>query len=77
MEEVVNLFMNNDDLSALKLLYSKTNDELVKTLIDYKEQSGYEKDTNDLSNANLDLLYEGTMSYIWQKYNLNEVGGIN
>ena len=23
MEEVVNLFMNNDDLSALKLLYSE------------------------------------------------------
>lgn len=66
MEEVSRLFMEENDIKALKKLYELTQDKVVKILINWKEN--YEEleytDTNEF------MLYDDMINYIFEKYNL-------
>lgn len=66
MEEVSRLFMEENDIKALKKLYKLTQDKVVKILINWKEN--YEEleytDTNEF------MLYDDMINYIFEKYNL-------
>lgn len=70
LKEVVDLFMQDSDEKALKELYKITNDDIVKILIDWKKEYSIEL---QLSNTHLSNMYEDVMSYVWEKYKLNEI----
>lgn len=67
--EVVNLFMEKNDEEALKKLYEITNDELAKILIGWhQEYNEFIREPNTYAGS----MYSDIMSYIWDKYKLNE-----
>lgn len=68
--DVVDLFMEENDKKALEKLYELTNDKLVKLLIDWNAE--YEEFIEEPGTYAGDM-YEDVMSYIWDKYNLNEI----
>lgn len=68
--DIVNLFMEENDEKALNKLYELTNDELVKILIDW--HSEYYEFIGEPGTYVGDM-YEDIMSYVWDKYKLNEV----
>ena len=70
LDEVVNLFMQENDKKALKKLYKITNDSIVKILLDWKEE--YEIELQN-PNSYQSYMYEDIMSYVWDKYKLNEI----
>jgi hypothetical protein len=69
MKEVVNLFMEENDLMALEKLYEITNDKLVKILI--KWYSEYAEEIEECFTNEFDM-YDDIMQYIWEKYELNK-----
>lgn len=66
MEEVAKLFMEENDIKALKKLYELTQDKIIQILINWKED--YEEieytDTNEF------MMYDDIINYIFEKYNL-------
>ncbi len=68
--DVVDLFMKENDKKALEKLYDLTNDKLVKLLIDWHTE--YEEFIGEPGTYAGDM-YEDVMSYVWDKYNLNEI----
>lgn len=68
--DIVNLFMKENDEQALNKLYELTNDELVKILIDWNKE--YEEFIGEPGTYAGDM-YADIMSYIWDKYKLNEI----
>lgn len=70
LEDIVSLFMEENDRQALEKLYEITNDKLVKILIDWNTE--YEEFIGEPYTYAGDM-YEDIMSYIWDKYNLNEI----
>lgn len=69
MEKVVDLFMQENDLKALKLLYKITEDKLIKILISWYED--YEE-ISQAEESNEFYMYDDIMQYIWEKYELNK-----
>ena len=69
MKEVVNLFMEENDLMALEKLYEITNDKLVKILI--KWHSEYTEEIEECFTNEFDM-YDDIMQYVWEKYELNK-----
>ena len=69
MEKVVDLFMQENDLKALKLLYKITKDKLIKILISWYED--YEE-ISQAEESNEFYMYDDVMQYIWEKYELNK-----
>ena len=70
LDEVVNLFMQENDKKALKKLYKITNDLIVKILLDWREE--YEIELQN-PNSYQSYMYDDIMSYVWDKYKLNEI----
>ena len=70
LNKVVDLFMQENDEKALKELYKITNDEIVKILLDWKKEYEVELQSPDTYSSSM---YEDVMSYVWNKYKLNEV----
>ena len=70
LDEVVNLFMQENDKKALKKLYRITNDLIVKILLDWREE--YEIELQN-PNSYQSYMYDDIMSYVWDKYKLNEI----
>lgn len=68
--EIVELFMNEDDKSALEKLYEMTKDKLVKILLDWKEEYELTIDENYTDSSGM---YNDIMEYVWEKYHLNEI----
>lgn len=68
--EIVDLFMNEDDKSALEKLYEITNDRLVKILVDWKKE--YELTIDELYTDSSGM-YNDIMEYVWDKYQLHEI----
>ena len=66
MEEVAKLFMEENDIKALKKLYELTQDKIIQILINWKED--YEEmeytDTKEI------MMYDDIINYIFEKYNL-------
>ena len=70
LENIVDLFMEENDKQALNKLYELTNDKLVKLLIDWNvEYEGFIGETGTYAGD----MYEDVMNYVWDKYNLNEI----
>lgn len=70
LNKVVDLFMQESDEKALKELYKITNDEIVKILLDWKKE--YEVELQSPSTYSSSM-YVDVMSYVWNKYKLNEI----
>ena len=70
LENIVDLFMEENDKQALNKLYELTNDKLVKLLIDWNVE--YEEFIGEIGTYAGDM-YEDVMNYVWDKYNLNEI----
>lgn len=70
LEDIVSLFMEENDKEALEKLYETTNDKLVKILLDWHKE--YEEFIGEPGTYAGDM-YEDIMSYVWDKYNLNEI----
>lgn len=68
--DIVNLFMEENDEQALNKLFELTNDELVKILIDWHKE--YEEFIGEPGTYAGDM-YADIMSYVWDKYKLNEI----
>lgn len=66
--EIVNNFMSVGDKEALEELYSITEDDIVKLLMNWKNE--------DKQVGTDNSVYEELMSYIWKKYRLNEITDI-
>ena len=64
--EVSNLFMEENDIEGLELLYEITNDEIVKILLDWK-QNIIELDSCHTTEFSM---YEDVISYVFNKYDL-------
>lgn len=70
LKKVLELFMEEDDLKALELLYKLTKDDLVKILINwYKDYEIIE----DAGETNEYYMYDDIIQYIFKKYKLEEV----
>lgn len=71
LEDVVKLFMEENDRQALEKLYEVTNDKLVNILLGWnKEYNEFIGETNTYAGS----MYEDIMSYVWDKYKLHEIG---
>lgn len=70
LKKVVDLFMEENDTKALKELYKITNDKIVKILLDWKKEYEVELESSDTYCSSM---YEDVMSYVWNKYKLNEI----
>lgn len=70
LENIIDLFMEENDKQALNKLYELTNDKLVKLLIDWNVE--YEEFIGETGTYAGDM-YEDVMNYVWDKYNLNEI----
>lgn len=66
MEEVTRLFMEENDIKALKKLYELTQDKIIQILINWKEN--YEE--MEYTDTNEFMLYDDIINYIFEKYNL-------
>lgn len=66
MEEVAKLFMEENDIKALKKLYELTQDKIIQILINWKEN--YEE--MEYTDTNEFMLYDDIINYIFEKYNL-------
>ena len=66
MEEVAKLFMEENDIKALKKLYEVTQDKIIQILINWKEN--YEE--MEYTDTNEFMLYDDIINYIFEKYNL-------
>ena len=69
MEKVVDLFMQEDDLKALNLLYKITEDKLIKILIKWYNEF---EEISQAEQSNEYYMYDDIMQYIWEKYELNK-----
>ena len=69
-KKVVDLFMQENDEKALKELYKLTNDKIVKILLDWNKE--YEVELTDPYTYSSSM-YDDIMSYVWDKYKLNEM----
>lgn len=70
LKKVLELFMDENDLKALELLYKITNDELIKILINwYKEFEEIEnaEETNEY------FMYDDLIQYVFKKYKLEKM----
>jgi len=69
LRRILNLFMDEEDLKALNVLYKATEDPLVKILINWKNE--YEElkccQTNEF------YMYDDIISYLFKKYELNKI----
>lgn len=66
---VLDLFMEKNDKEALNKLYSFTNDELVKIVIEWNKKykcTKYDEDVDIIRK-----MYEDIIHYIFNKYSLN------
>lgn len=70
LNDVVILFMEENDKKALEKLYGITNDKLVKILIEWNND--YQEFIGEPSTYAGDM-YKDVMGYVWDKYNLNEI----
>lgn len=68
--EIVEIFMEENDGKALKKLYELTNDQLVKILIDWREEYSDMIDENFTYPSSM---YNDVMRYVWNKYHLSEI----
>ena len=68
MEEVVNLFKEND-LAALKKMYEITNDKLIKILISWYNEF---EEIEERAETNEFYMYNDIMKYICEEYGLNK-----
>ncbi len=68
--DIVSLFMDENDRQALEKLYELTNDKLVEILMNWNKE--YEEFIGEPGTYVGDM-YEDIMSYIWDKYKLNEI----
>lgn len=66
-EEVIKLFMENDDKKALKKMYKFTKDALIKVLLKWKKE--YEMELK-YGQTNEFYMYDDVISYLWKKYKL-------
>lgn len=66
MEEVAKLFMEENDIKALKKLYELTQDKIIQILINWKED--YEE--MEYTDTNEFMMYDDIINYIFEKYNL-------
>ena len=64
MEEVTRLFMEENDIKALKKLYELTQDKIIQILINWKEH--YEE--MEYTPTNEFLLHDDIINYIFEKY---------
>lgn len=70
MLEVNRLFMEENDMEALKKLYEITEDYIVHLLINWREE--YETLVDDYMNY-VGSMYNDVMEYVWDKYQLSTV----
>lgn len=63
-EKVNDLFMEENDIDALELLYELTHDTIVKMALDWKKE--YETIGCTYSDAN--YMYNDIISYLYDKY---------
>lgn len=70
MLEVNRLFMEENDMEALKKLYDITGDYIVHLLINWREE--YETLVDDYMNY-VGSMYNDVMEYVWDKYQLSTV----
>lgn len=70
MLEVNRLFMEENDMEALKKLYEITGDYIVHLLINWREE--YETLVDDYMNY-VGSMYNDVMEYVWDKYQLTTV----
>ena len=68
--QAVNLFMNENDDKGLKKLYKATNDELVKILIQWRDEYC---ELIDEYTSYPGSMYEDIFNYVWKKYKLSEI----
>ena len=71
LEEVVSIFNEQNDNKALKMLYDFSKDKLIKIVIELNEE--FKEEIEDYT-SNLGKIYEDLIEYIYDKYDLNEVG---
>lgn len=69
--EIVELFMDENDKVALEELYKVTNDKLILTILEWKKEYYFEIEDY---NTSASTIYSDVMEYIWDKYQLNEIG---
>lgn len=70
LEKVVQLFNDDGDEKALALLYKMTNDRIVQLALGWRQE--YEE-ALESSYSDVSYMYEDLISYIYDKYRLNEV----
>lgn len=70
LEEIVDLFMKENDSKALEKLYELTNDRLVKILLEWRVEYGEFIDDYMTYPGSM---YSDIIEYVWDKYKLNEV----
>ena len=70
LEKVVQLFNDDGDEKALALLYKMTNDRIVQLALVWKQE--YEESL-ETSYSDASYMYDDLISYIYDKYKLNEV----
>lgn len=68
--EVNRLFMEENDMEALKKLYEITGDHIVHILINWREE--YETLVDDYMNY-VGSMYNDVMEYVWDKYQLSTI----
>lgn len=72
LKKVNQLFMEENDLKALKKLYNLTKDQLIKTILEWFEDEEFKENILEVDTY-AGTMYNDLISLIYDKYNLNNI----
>ena len=72
MKEIARIFMDEQDKKALKKLYKKTNDDIVRIALNWCDE--YKEQLDNVYSNELSM-YNDIIEYIWQKYEIGKYLG--